>query len=83
MTVKQECVSVFTEIKLGHKYRYVVYALTDDLKQIHVLKTAPPSTYIIEMHAMKPVLNPLTSTVAIWLQLQSILCLPTGLSRHL
>ena len=36
--------AVFTEMKLGHKYRYVVYSLTDDLKQIHVLKTAPPST---------------------------------------
>ena len=44
VTVKQECVAVFTDIKLGHKYRYVVYALTDDLTQIHVLKTAPPST---------------------------------------
>ena len=46
VTVKQECVAVFTDIKLGHKYRYVVYALTEDLKQIHVLKTAPPSKCI-------------------------------------
>ena len=45
VTVKQECVAVFTEVKLRHKYRYVVYALTDDLKQIQVLKTAPPSAY--------------------------------------
>jgi len=43
--VAQECVAVFTEIKLKQKYRYVVYSLTDDLKQIHVLKTAPPSMY--------------------------------------
>jgi len=45
VAVKQECAAVFNDIKLGHKYRYVVYALTEDLKQIHVLKTAPPSKY--------------------------------------
>jgi cofilin len=46
VTLKPDCVSVFTDMKLGHKYRYIIYALTDDLKQIQVLKTAPPtSTY--------------------------------------
>lgn len=43
VTVKPDCVPVFTEMKLGHKYRYIVYSLTDDLKQIQVLKTAPPT----------------------------------------
>jgi cofilin len=35
------CVEVFNQIKLGHKFRYIVYALTKDLKEITVLKTAP------------------------------------------
>jgi len=42
--VQQECVTAFNDIKLGHKYRYIVYSLTDDLKQIRVLKVAPLST---------------------------------------
>jgi len=44
VSVAQDCVTVFNEIKLGHKFRYIVYALTDDLKQIRVLKAAPPSS---------------------------------------
>jgi hypothetical protein len=43
VTLKTECVPIFTEMKLGHKYRYIIYSLTDDLKQIQVLKTAPPA----------------------------------------
>lgn len=43
VSVQQECVTAFNDIKLGHKFRYLVYSLTDDLKQIRVLKTAPPS----------------------------------------
>jgi len=38
--VKDECKQVFTDIKLGRKYRYVVYRLTDDLKEITVESTA-------------------------------------------
>jgi cofilin len=43
VTVHPQCVPTFNDLKIGHKYRYIVYSLTDDLKQIHVLKTAPPS----------------------------------------
>jgi len=43
VSVNQECVTAYNDIKLGHKFRYLVYALTDDLKEIRVLKTAPPS----------------------------------------
>lgn len=43
VSVKQECVTAFNDIKLGHKFRYLIYSLTPDLKEIHVLKTAPPS----------------------------------------
>ncbi|KAK2192466.1 hypothetical protein NP493_31g06019 [Ridgeia piscesae] len=40
VSVKDECKQVFTDIKLGRKYRYVVYRLTDDLKEITVESTA-------------------------------------------
>jgi len=43
VSVNQECVTAYNDIKLGHKFRYIVYALTDDLKEIRVLKTAQPS----------------------------------------
>lgn len=44
VSVAQDCVTAFNDIKLGHKFRYIVYSLTDDLKQIRVLKSAPPSS---------------------------------------
>ena len=43
--VQPECVKVFNEIKIGHKYRYIVYALTDDLREIQVLKTGSSCEY--------------------------------------
>jgi cofilin len=42
VAVKPECTTVFNDVKLGHKYRYIIYSLTDDLCHIRVLKTAPP-----------------------------------------
>lgn len=42
VTVHSDCVPVFNDLKIGHKYRYIIYALTDDLHQITVLKTAAP-----------------------------------------
>lgn len=42
VSVQPECVSVFNDIKLGHKYRYIVYALTPNLREITVLKKASP-----------------------------------------
>jgi len=44
VSVNPECVTAYNDIKLGHKYRYIIYALTDDLKEIRVLKTAAPSS---------------------------------------
>jgi cofilin len=41
VSVHPECVELFNDIKLKHNHRYLVYALTDDLRQIRVLKTAP------------------------------------------
>ena len=45
VTVQPECVAVFNEIKLGHKFRYIVYALTPNLREITVLKKAMPRKY--------------------------------------
>jgi cofilin len=41
--VDDDCKTAFQEVKLGHKYRYIVFKLTDDLKQIVVERKAEPS----------------------------------------
>ena len=46
VTVQQNCLTVFNEIKMGHKYRYIIYCLTPDLREITVLKAAPPGKTI-------------------------------------
>lgn len=38
--VDDECKVAFQDVKLGHKFRYIVYSLTEDLKKIHVIKRA-------------------------------------------
>lgn len=35
-----ECVTAYTDIKLGHKYRYIIYKLSADLKEVVVEKKA-------------------------------------------
>ncbi|KAI0233836.1 Cofilin [Lamellibrachia satsuma] len=46
VSVQPSCIQAFNDIKLGHKYRYIIYSLTDDLREIRVLKAAAPySTY--------------------------------------
>jgi len=42
VSVQPCCIEAFNEIKLGHKYRYIIFSLTKDLTEITVLKTAPP-----------------------------------------
>jgi hypothetical protein len=44
VTLHPDCQTVFNELKIGHKFRYIIYALTNDLHQIQVLKTAPPES---------------------------------------
>lgn len=34
--VKEECKSVFEEIKIGHKYSYIIYKISADMKHIEV-----------------------------------------------
>lgn len=41
VAVQNQCVVEFNDIKLKHKYRYIVFSLTDDLREIQVLKMAP------------------------------------------
>lgn len=41
--VNPDCIKAFTDIKLGHKYRYVIYAISADLKEICVKSAAPPT----------------------------------------
>jgi cofilin len=44
--VEDECKTAFQEVKLGHKYRYIVFKLTDDLRTIVVdTKAEPAATY--------------------------------------
>ena len=45
VTVCDDCVRAFNEIKLGHKWQYVIYKLTDDLKRIIVEEKAGLSEY--------------------------------------
>lgn len=46
VTVSPNCAEVFNELKLGHKHRYIIYAMTENLKEITVEKTATPdATY--------------------------------------
>jgi len=52
--VEDECKIAFQEIKLGHKHRFVVYKLTDDLRTIVVENRADPSkTYEEFVQLMK------------------------------
>jgi len=45
VSVQDEVVNQFNNIKLKHMYRYVQLKLTNDLKEIEVEKTVETSTY--------------------------------------
>jgi len=55
VAVDDECKVTFQDIKLGKKYRYVIYVLTGDYKKIIVEKSAmPEATYdefLVDMKA--------------------------------
>jgi len=36
VTVTQECIEAFNDLKLGKKTKYIIYKLSDDLKEIMV-----------------------------------------------
>ena len=46
VSVDDECKTAFQEVKLGHKHRFIVFKLTDDLRQVVVdTKANPSATY--------------------------------------
>lgn len=45
VSVQEKCKTEFKNIKLGHKYRYIVYRLSDDLTEVIVDKCAATSMY--------------------------------------
>ena len=40
--VHDDCMPVWNDIKIGHKYRYVIFNFSKDLQYVVVEKTAPP-----------------------------------------
>lgn len=40
-----DCISSYKDLKLSRKYRYLVYRISDDAKQITIEKTASPSDH--------------------------------------
>jgi len=42
--VSQECIDTFNDIKLSHKFRYVIYKRNADNTEVVIEKTAPPSS---------------------------------------
>ncbi|XP_060082463.1 uncharacterized protein LOC132561783 isoform X1 [Ylistrum balloti] len=45
VTVKDECMKVFEEMKLGHKWKYVIFKISEDKKEIVVEQTSADDTY--------------------------------------
>ena len=41
--VHDDCIPIWNDIKIGHKYRYVIFNFSDDLRYVTVEKTAEPS----------------------------------------
>ena len=41
--VHDDCMPVWNDIKIGHKYRYVIFNFSQDLRHVIVEKTAEPS----------------------------------------
>lgn len=40
-TVSQECITAFNDLKLAKKYKYIIYKLSDDYKEIVVEEASP------------------------------------------
>ncbi|KAI8634005.1 cofilin/tropomyosin-type actin-binding protein [Xylariaceae sp. FL1651] len=41
VTVSQECITAFNELKLAKKYKYIIFKLSDDNRQIVVEEASP------------------------------------------
>ncbi|KAK3578705.1 hypothetical protein CHS0354_008563 [Potamilus streckersoni] len=44
VTVMDECIDAFNEIKMGHQWQFIIYRLSDDLKSIVVEEKGPRRT---------------------------------------
>ena len=45
VSVDPACVPIFNELKLGHKYRYIIFSLNEDLTKICVLAVGHPGKH--------------------------------------
>ncbi|KAI8142034.1 hypothetical protein BJV82DRAFT_157830 [Fennellomyces sp. T-0311] len=45
VTVNDECLTLYEEFKIRKKYKYIVFKLSDDLKEVVVEKSAENGTY--------------------------------------
>ncbi|KAF9946971.1 cofilin, partial [Mortierella alpina] len=45
IAVDSECLEAFQSLKIGKKFKYIIYKLSDDKKSIGVEKTSETSTY--------------------------------------
>ncbi|ORX45795.1 hypothetical protein BCR36DRAFT_585551 [Piromyces finnis] len=43
--VKDECINAFQDLKLGRKLKYIIYKISDNLKEVVVEKTGDESEY--------------------------------------
>ena len=44
VTVNDECKTEFVNFKMHSKYKYIVFRLSDDLKEVIIDKCGPPGT---------------------------------------
>ena len=45
VSVADECLAAYNEIKLGHKHKYIIYKLSPDLREVIVAKKAELSEF--------------------------------------
>ena len=45
VTVNDECKTEFVNFKMHSKYKYIVFRLSDDLKEVIIDKCGPPGTW--------------------------------------
>ena len=55
ISVADECIPAWNDFKIGHKYRFITFSFSSDLKTIVVEKMAPPeSTYDDFLDSLPP-----------------------------
>ncbi|KAJ5070138.1 cofilin/actin-depolymerizing factor [Anaeramoeba ignava] len=54
LEVREECVEIFTELKLHHKYKFMIFKISDDDTSIFVEKVGPISSTFDQLVAELP-----------------------------